>query len=275
MKQKALLVLALASMLCGQSYAAVLLNEILINPPGTDGTNEYVEIISTNPSDSLTNVWLLEIEGEAAKKRGTVDNARNLTGLSFGTNGLLVLGEGYSTSNPWGITDPPTGLTNLNRPASDGVTMENGGVTMMLVLTNDNVTIPIGTDYDSDNDGQWDATIPWISVLDSIGWKEGIIGAVYGPELVRVTGAPDAASRIFGDTSANNATAWWGGAVVETPGQPSPDFSVIYDDSDAVNWANRTCNNITPGAINVPEPSTLFMLAIGALLILGLRRKAS
>lgn len=257
-----------AAMLVGQSRAAVLLKEILVNPPSTDGNNEYVEIVSTNPSDSLSNVWLLEIEGDSTSGRGTVDNARNLTGLSFGTNGLLVLGEGYSTSNPWGMTNPPTGLANLNRPGA--ATIENGGVSMLLVTS---FTGSQGTDYDANNDGVFDAT-PWTSVLDSIAWKDSSAAAAYGPELVRPGGgAPDALSRIYGNTTANDASAWWGGSILDTYTNPDPDLSKDYKTDNAANWVNRSFDEITPGTANVPESGAFTLLAIDVLSFCGIHWK--
>ncbi|MCA9231272.1 MAG: hypothetical protein KDA57_11510, partial [Planctomycetales bacterium] len=45
--------------------AKLLINEAFVNPGGSpDNPREFVEILSTTTSDSLTDVWLLEIANE-------------------------------------------------------------------------------------------------------------------------------------------------------------------------------------------------------------------
>ncbi len=80
MKQKTFsaFMIAVAVMFIGQSRASVLLNEIYVHPPDTDGNNEYVKIMRSDPEDSLSNIWLLEIDGDGSNA-GSVDNARNLS----------------------------------------------------------------------------------------------------------------------------------------------------------------------------------------------------
>jgi hypothetical protein len=48
-------------------FHVVLLNEIYVNPPGSDDNREYVELISLDGgSVDMTGLWLLEIEGDGS-----------------------------------------------------------------------------------------------------------------------------------------------------------------------------------------------------------------
>src|SRR5262245_46083106 len=80
------------AVLSGSAQAALQLSEIFANAPGGgDNGFEFVEIIGA-PVESLTNVWLVVIEGNGAGA-GVVDVAKNLGTLSptVGANGLLLI----------------------------------------------------------------------------------------------------------------------------------------------------------------------------------------
>lgn len=94
------------------------INEINLNPPGSpgrspggaapnvpeanDGNFEYIEIINTqanqaggtNFSGSLSGYTLLMVDNDGGGL-GTVRKAWNLNRFATGSNGLLVLGDGY------------------------------------------------------------------------------------------------------------------------------------------------------------------------------------
>jgi predicted extracellular nuclease len=213
----------------------ILLNEIYVNPPDTDDNREYIEILTPGGATSLNNVWLLEIDGDDSNA-GTIDNAVNLSSLSTGTNGLLVLGDNYTTSHPWGsLINAATTLANLNRPVV--ATLENGSITFALVT---NFTGAVGNDLDTNNDGILDST-PWGNVLDSVGWLDGDSGdRVYSSaSLTQTAGTPDAATRFLNNTTANATTAWYNGDISGTG------ISTAYDPSIA-------STNLPSGAIITP-----------------------
>ncbi len=64
-------------------------SEFLRNTPGTDDGREYFEI-SGPAGTSLDGLTLLEIEGDGGAS-GVIDGVFDLTGLSLGSNGLLLL----------------------------------------------------------------------------------------------------------------------------------------------------------------------------------------
>lgn len=145
------------------AYAALKLNEIFINPPGADDGTEFVEIAG-NSGESLTNVWFVTIEGDkSGTQLGVVDQAINLTGLTCGSNGLLLLRDAPTTLAP----APETGTNvHVHNFSPD---LENGSCTFLLVT---NFTGSVGMDLDaSPEDGVLDST-PWSSVLSTVGIKE-------------------------------------------------------------------------------------------------------
>ncbi len=225
---------------------AVVLNEIFVNPGGTDDAREYVEILSTTGGvEALTGVWLIEVEGDGTGA-GTIDNAVDLSSLSTGSNGLLMLGEGYGTiGTPWpgGVVDPATTLANLGRTPA---TIENGSITFLLVT---GFSGSVGGDIDTDNDGVIDNPL-WGSVIDSVGWTDGG-GAdqIYTPAgLTQVAGTPDAATRFLGNTTADSAAAWYNGDIDNTDG----DFSQNYVTGDNSSANLPPGGRITPGSSNIP-----------------------
>ncbi len=184
----------------------VVLNEIYVNPPSSDDAREYIEIRTPEGATDLTDVWLLEIDGDSTSA-GTVDNAQNLGSITTGSNGLLLLGRNYETSHPWGgEVNPNTTIANL-----EGGSVENGSITFMLVT---NFSGSTGKDLDTNNDGILDSK-PWGSVLDSVGWTDNSLSDhVYSSaELNLSAGAPDAATRFPGDTASQSANAWYFGDI--------------------------------------------------------------
>ncbi len=213
----------------GTTASSVLLNEIFANNPGTDSNLEYVEILGT-PSSLLTDIWLLEIEGDGTAA-GTIDNAQNLSSIATGSNGLVLLGDGYSSSTPWGSEiSPSTTLANL-----EGETIENGSLTFMLVQ---GFTGSFGIDLDANNDGQFDFT-PWSLILDGVGWTDGgSSDHVYVSASLAQDGNPDAATRVYGDDQSDSLSSWFNGDVAGT---------VTY----AQGSSNLPTNAVlTPGAAN-------------------------
>ena len=206
-----------------------LLNEIYVNNPGRDANYEYIEILAS-PSTPLTDIWLLEVEGDG-KNAGKIDNAQNLSGLVSGSNGLLLLGQDYGTAGtPWGNqVNPATTVADLS-----GGFMENGTVTFLLVsgfIGNNN------DDLDTNNDGQFDV-LPWESVLDSVGWSDGgTSDQTYSPARLSQTGVPDAATRFREDQVPENSNAWFNGDITGSAN------STVYGSGS---------NNLPVGAVITP-----------------------
>jgi hypothetical protein len=239
----------------GSAHAAVFLNEILVNPTGGDqpGLNEtdwreFVEIARTGV-DTLEDTWLLEIEGDGALA-GVIDLARDLTGLGFGANGILLLGENYSTLVPWS----PVTATVADLERGGIATIENGSISFLIVR---GFSGDVGDDVDTDNDGVIESA-PWVEVLDSVGWADALGERVYaGTLLTQPSDAPDAAFR------QSALGVWVNGNLLDDP--PAEGLDVRLD--PAASSANYFSGaRLTPGEVNVPEPRDLG-LAVGIALV--------
>src|SRR5262249_8099752 len=175
------------SLLEDRTVPALLLNELYVNPPGDDDNREFVEILSTTGGvTSMNGVALIEIDGNPGTI-GVIAHDRFLSGMTTGSNGLLLLGFDYaSVGTPWGaLVSPQTALGDKNN------FMGNNTITMMLVQGYTGIP---GQDLDTNDDGVLDVT-PWTSVIDSVGWYDpGFPGSkVYSPAvLTQPQHTPDA-----------------------------------------------------------------------------------
>src|SRR5262249_49173049 len=91
------------SLLEERTVPALLLNELYVNPRGDDDNREFVEIRSTTGGVTTMNgVALVEVDGNPGTI-GVIAHDRFLSGLTTGSNGLLLLGQNYATiGTPWG-----------------------------------------------------------------------------------------------------------------------------------------------------------------------------
>jgi hypothetical protein len=166
-----------------------------------------------------------------------------LSGLTTGSDGLLLLGSNYVTAGtPWGSLVPAeTALGDKNNFMGDN------NLTMLLVT---GFTGLAGQDLDTNDDGILDVT-PWTSVLDSVGWFDPSFpgGHVYSPAvLTQPALTPDAASRFLDNNNAQSTTAWYNGEMLPQGG--TPDMTRLYNPSIAS--ANLPINaQITPGDANL------------------------
>jgi Ca2+-binding RTX toxin-like protein len=164
---------------------SITISEILFNPPGSDSPNEYIELKGTPGSTIANGTYLLGIEGDAGTPNpGDIQNIINLSGRTFGSNGLLVLRQRNSTytvnANARNITNTGTGTgwgsgatSNIGHSADGGVVeVEDSSVTFMLIQSSTAPTL--STDIDSNNDGIADGAVfsSW-TVLDSVSILDG------------------------------------------------------------------------------------------------------
>jgi len=149
----AISVLGLASLAAAQQGPR--LNEIVRNDVSTDD-HEFVEICA-EPNTNLAGYWIVEIEGEAAGK-GLIDKAIALTG-TVGASGLYTIGMPLVTC----------------ADQSDPLTIENGGVTILLVQ---GFTGAVGTDLDTNDDCVADVPFPG-TIVDGVGMGMPSAGDCY------------------------------------------------------------------------------------------------
>lgn len=184
MKFKVLLCyLGMMMLVTGASAAdgGLLINEILLNPPGaTDAPYEYIEFRG-QPNAVLANgTYLVAVEGDSDSNPGTVQDVFDLSGLAVGQNGFLVLLMKGHTYKPNLLSTVVT-----NRGSEDGwgsgsesavhhkgelgqTEMENPSCTFLLIQS---AMVPApGNDIDTDDDGTPDGGVyaAW-TVLDSLG----------------------------------------------------------------------------------------------------------
>ncbi|MDA7644108.1 thrombospondin type 3 repeat-containing protein [Verrucomicrobiales bacterium] len=223
----------------------LLINEVHVNPPGNDNHYEYIEILSASGSRQSTHDHTLIMIENAGGRGGEILEFWNLDGMATGTNGLLLLGNGYS----------PGTLAYWDRSLHGGLVPEvpfgeaiNASVTAVgdpLDLGNDNIgpnnsftmvfvkgfTGAVGQDLDENDDGTFDASeaspLPWTvgdgsvdGVLDSLAIlnyddvAQGFDGLAYvSAQLGQETFGPDNVSRKLGNTNANDLNAWFGGDI--------------------------------------------------------------
>ena len=95
----------------------IYINEVLLNPPGTDAPNEYIELRGPASTVIPAGTYFVAIEGDAADNPGDVKTIINLSGLTFGSNGFLVLlqnGNTYTTAaGATVVTSTTTGFGGL------------------------------------------------------------------------------------------------------------------------------------------------------------------
>lgn len=277
----------------------IYLNEINFNPPGTDAPNEYIELRGTPSSVIPAGTYFVAIEGDGADNPGDVQTIINLSGLTFGSNGFLVIlqaGNTYTTAaGATVITGTTTGFGGLPGnifTADAGATdIEDASASFMLIQSG--VAPALTDDIDADNNGTTDGSVfPGWSVRDSINVMNGSAnaraygafgyrnsagtGTSLGAEVI-VSFIPSYVGRI-GDSTGSTAADWvasgvlggaapnWTlGTAAET--EPASFAGKPLNHIGASNFVNLPPVNTVPGAQNVNEDFVLTFNAGNANLI--------
>lgn len=236
--------------LCGllsvlsMSTSAQVINELDINPGGTDQPCEYVELRGT-PGAIIQNVHFVAFEGDAAPS-GTADFVVTFgsPGPAFGSNGLIVI-TGTTACGTRTYAPETTRLQTALLDAANG--LENGTISFLLISTPTAITA--NTDYDTENNGTLEGLPAGSVILDAVSWTDGDAGDLnYGGVVLTASGGIiGAATRFPSNVTPNSASAWYAGAMTGT------NDATTY--SPTVRTANFPVNGaLTPGAINVGIP---------------------
>ncbi len=223
---------ALAGFGGGFAHAAVL-NEIRIDQSGTDA-DEYFELAGAG-GESLSGLTLVVI-GDGTGASGVVERVYDLTGSSVPTDGYFLAA---------GVSDMPSFAgesVDLDLTPDTNVFENSDTLTFLLVTGN---TAVAGDDLDTNDDGTFDVT--WnTSVVDSVAVLDDASELPYSSTQIPPNGTLPYAA-IY---RAPNATGDW---------QFNADgFSSFAND--------------TPGTANVPEPTSLAAIGLGAFGLLRRRR---
>src|SRR5688572_4473039 len=201
--------------------AQILLNELDINPDGTDDGCEYVELIGP-PGAIVENIYFLSIGGDSGANEGQVTGVIDFAspGPAIGTNGLLVVASAVGCA-PRAY---PAGTTVLTTSFLNTGVLQNTSNSFLLVSNPTN--IPPNTDLDANDDGVLELPAGTV-ILDSIatsdnGPRRDIFHGlrpdlIYGPQLIASGTITGAATRFAGDARANNSRAWYGGFLAGAP----------------------------------------------------------
>ena len=223
----------------------LLINEVHINPPGNDDNFEYIEILSTSGGRQSTHNHTLVMVENSGGKGGEILEFWNLDGMATGTNGLLLLGNGYTPGTLAYWDRSLHGGLVPEVPFGDAINASVAAVGDPLDLGNDNIgpndsftlllvkgfTGVVGQDLDVNDDGILDAAVatplPWTveggsvnGVLDSLAIlnyddvAQVFDGLAYvTAQLGQQTFGPDNVSRKLENTNGNDLSAWFGGDI--------------------------------------------------------------
>lgn len=236
---------------------AQLISEILWNPPGgTDTPNEFIEIVGTPNATLGAGTYLVFIEGDALDGPGGIDAIFDLSGLTFGTNGfLLLLQNGHPYTPDPSATTVVSGSAGFSGIATfdAGNSLENGSFSALLITAPAAPTL--AQDIDSDNNGTPNGTpfTTW-TVLDSIGVADSLFGfdSAYS-------------TTIFANNGVNNPPP--GGQVVDADGA----FGYLarrdgFTGDQPVDWATGAPAGTAPSfTIGTSVPANNTGLPIGTL----------
>jgi hypothetical protein len=225
--------------------SAQLINEINVNPAGVDNPCEYIEIRGTAGATIAANTYYVEVDGDGTNA-GNANFVVNLSGLVYGTNGLITIASStacgtrnYATGGSTVVTDPQLDTTNGG--------IQNGTGTFFIVSSG--TAIVEGTDYDTNDDGVLEGVLAAATIIDSIAISDGAVGDdTYAPVLstagTTINAAPDAFTRFPSNNTANSAAAFYYGDL--TGAQADTTYSAT---ARSANFPSSGA--LTPGTANV------------------------
>ncbi len=216
----------------------VVLNEIKVNPPGTDNGFEYIELRGTGTLPAFT--YVMSIEGDDNSIQGRVNYVRELSGVSFGANGIIIV-------RAPGAYAPPAGATVVDDPRLSGGVLQNGSESIVLVTSATRIDTAAG----GADGGAGLFPFPGAAVIDAVGWRTpldgGVQGTVFGGvDLTLNNGVADGVTRFLDDTTARSAPAWFSGRL--TAGAPE-NLAWDFAAARSSNFPSDSLN-MTPGAPN-------------------------
>lgn len=183
--------------------ASVWLSEVVIDPPGADGNNEFVEI--SGPScANLAGLYLASIEGDSESNPGSVDRIFNFQTLC-GTDPCQIGPDGHVVlvaTNGW--QKPADSVaTWVASNALVGGGLENGTTTLILLEC---ATPPLaGSDWDPSDTGVLQIPSTCRSV-DSLAWLDRAAGDfAYSATKIGPKPSPQGAVRCVGP----QGSPWW------------------------------------------------------------------
>lgn len=234
----------------------LLLNELKVNPPGTnDAPAEFVELKGA-PGLWLSNVCVMTIEGDAGAGPGLVTWKVDLSGYRLGPDGLLLIAATNSPYSP----GPGTTLVGDAPMAQPGGALGNGTITFVVVATKS--VVKVGDDLDRGDNGVLEGLPSDAWVVDSLGWKDGDKNdLVYSPATLQTgNAAPDAATRLPWDETPNSSAAWiWGDLQ-------TGNLATLAYDSSFLSPGFPTGTLLSPGRANNIAPMAVGLTPISGVI---------
>ncbi len=253
----------------GSALALPVINEVMLNPPGLDAPNQYVELRGTPNWMFPDGSYLISVEGDSGGNPGTIQNVFDLSGRMIGGNGFLVL---LQKSNTYSVVNGATALVNSDtgtgfgsgNTSSIGHTGEGGqtdleknSLTFFLIQTTNKPSI--GTDLDTNDDGTLDAPevtswLVWdsVGVLDNDGAGDIAYGAITfrrnaaalgSGVVVPVNFTPSYLGRTS-NTTGSSASDWLASDNFGTNGTPPNWLLGGTADTLPASYAGRALNHI-------------------------------
>ncbi len=228
---------AAATTSCGQTGSSscvkgvVAFSEIRIDQTSTD-TDEWVELVGA-PETSLNDVTLIVIgDGSSTLLSGVIEAVVSLAGKSIPADGHFSMSESTFTQGIAAIDYVIPGTNPLNFENSDNVTF-------MLVR---NFTGADAQDLDSDDNGVFNAVVPWTEVIDTIA-------------LIKTTTVPPTGTEwYYGPNTIGPDTTFVPGHIwrcEDTGCWNIGRFDILVDPTDTPGVANLNCGSPCAGDYNL------------------------
>lgn len=268
------------SLNAGQTYGGMgpalpdmYISELLFNPPGNapgsqDEPNEYIELRGTPGATIPGGTYLVDIEGDLSTGAtiGDVTSIFDLSGLTFGSNGYLVLLQGSSPYDAAGataaganvLTSTSAGFAGLlggiytsdTVPGGFQTGLENASNSILLIRS----AVPpqlfgANSDADSDDDGVLDnadwTIVDGVSVLDNDPGDAGYAPVVFtqqsGMAVAEYVGR-------IGESTGQTTADWVAGALAGT----APNWTLETGNTTPASFAGEALDHL--GSFNFPAP---------------------